>query len=170
MGKRGPAVGTVRGPGIRGARLPARVRIPDFVRSDPVALDAWREWWPLVRSRLAREDLRGFADMCLCYSRMMQAEALISDDGMMVLGANGQSVRNAAAMLTRQYRVAYQAWCDRFGMDPAGRGRLPQKQEAPEVSLAEELQAQAAVRAAALPVLAWTVADLNDDDGELYSS
>jgi P27 family predicted phage terminase small subunit len=122
-------VGTVRGPGIRGEGLPKRVRIPELVRANADATAIWRELFPLLHPRLVKTDLPAFVDLCVVYGQMRKAERELEAAGFTSTGHNGEVVRHPLNTVVKGLRADWRAGCDRFGLTPAGRGRLPPAQE-----------------------------------------
>lgn len=72
---------------------------------------------------LTETDGPAFADMCLCWARLREAERDISERGLLVPGERGL-VKNPAAQLAREYRAGLQKWAARFGLTPADRSAL----------------------------------------------
>jgi P27 family predicted phage terminase small subunit len=129
MGKRGPIAGAMRGAGVRGGALPERVRIPPEVRADPDARGLWRELLPLLRDRLVGSDLPAFRELCLTWAELCQVRRELATSGYTTEGRNGEIVKHPLVAVESGLRTAWRAGCDRFGLSPSGRGRLPEKQE-----------------------------------------
>ncbi|BDG62329.1 phage terminase small subunit P27 family [Caldinitratiruptor microaerophilus] len=92
----------------------------------------WKEMAPKLErlGLLTETDGPAFADLCLCWARLKEAERDISERGLLVDGERGK-VKNPAAQLAREYRAAAQKWAARFGLTPADRGvlDLPQQED-----------------------------------------
>ena len=135
MGARGPAPISPQLRALRGTDRADRGQSPTgrgtgkrpaMPKGLPLAAAAeWRRATRLLArfEILSEMDQRALADYCLCCVRLDQAEALITEHGLLVRGDRGL-VKNPACQLARQYRAELRQWCAAFGMTPGARGRM----------------------------------------------
>jgi len=121
----------IRKPGKRrrgdGVHLPLPAGLTD---------DGKREWYRVTRllrdqGTLHQLDRTAISDYLNCWERLRECEAELTDKGLLIDGREGTIVRNPAAMLARQYRLALIAWSEKLGLTPMSRLRLGAAAPAP---------------------------------------
>jgi P27 family predicted phage terminase small subunit len=132
---------------------------PEFVSADPVEVPEWlsegaKAEWRRVAPHLARLGLLSVVDMaalagyCLCYARLVEAEAFIAEHGMTATLRDDKGNIKAVSPVP-QVGIALKMldkirqFAAEFGFTPSARGRL-EISKAREVDPASDL---AAVRA-----------------------
>lgn len=118
-------------------------RNEDLVRPDDLAEEAQPYWDKIVaflKGRIATLaiDSLAVADLALCMARLDEAEAEVRAHGIVIQSYRGQTVKNPAEAVARNYRMAVMKWFACFGMDPSDRLRLGVS--TPELSPQEEME------------------------------
>ena len=126
--------------------VPQPVELPQGVPEPPARLpEGARRYWQMLAPILVRVGLLtegdgpALADMCVCFYRLEQAEALLEQDGLVVQTAKGPR-KHPAAALAKEYRAHAQTWAKRFGLDPHSRGALDVMPQGIKDELAELLE------------------------------
>jgi P27 family predicted phage terminase small subunit len=90
----------------------------------PFSLDglARAEWDRLMRVAfwLRETEAVAIGDRCLCFQRVMEAEEIVSREGMTIQGSRGE-VTHPALRMARDYRAAMQRWDLELGLMPSSR-------------------------------------------------
>lgn len=106
-------------------------RAPRFL--DPIAKVEWRRVGRELFEvgLLTRVDRAALAAYCQTYSRWVQAEKEIVDDGLTVRGAQGQVVKNPVVTIAEKALEQMKVYAIEFGMTPSSRSRikLPDQKE-----------------------------------------
>lgn len=100
----------------------------------PEVQRAWRRVVPaLAEHGLQPVDTTALVDLCVCLVRLGEAEAAITEHGVVVMGYRGSLVKNPAVSIAASYRQALQKWADRFGLTPGARAKLilPEPEDPP---------------------------------------
>lgn len=98
----------------------------------PSTLDAvGQQEWARLRSalegagKLIDADAGLLLNAATCYQRMAEAEAIISQQGLVVEGFQGILVKNPACQLARDYATSYQKAITLLGLNAAARPDAP---------------------------------------------
>ncbi len=111
-------------PGVQPAATP-------FDPPMPLEGAAAEEWRRVVSEAtwLRAPEAAAIADRCLCWARLLEAEADIAERGFIVRTRNGK-VKNPSVQIAREYRKAIQAYDAALGLTTIARERLsPAKPE-----------------------------------------
>lgn len=111
-------------PGFR--RLPPEP--PDFLAGE--ALDLWHRTVPeLQRLQLTKHvDAPALAAYCLAWQRLVQAQRLLDEEGLMQSGPQGRT-RHPAVMVAEAASKELRAWCAEFGLTPSAENRVGRQPE-----------------------------------------
>ena len=93
------------------------------------ALDMWNEMAPglFANGLLTVADIPLFAEFCTSYKNMREANDILDKDGLLIEGRQGAVVKNPAWQIKRDATESMMKIGGRFGMTPADRVRLGQK-------------------------------------------
>lgn len=105
-------------------RLPGKSA--DMARARAEANTLWERCAPvLFRSvGLVNEQRESLVDYCVAWARIDQGERALSDEGVVIEGARGGSVRNPWTTVLNQYRSHFRSLAAELGLTPSAASRL----------------------------------------------
>ena len=128
MPKRKPAADAAldNNPGKRSMQPKARPESGSPLTPDalsPVGMAEWQRLHGALESqgKLIEADAGLLLNAATCYQRMAEAEAIISQQGLVVEGFQGILVKNPACQLARDYATSYQKAITLLGLNAAAR-------------------------------------------------
>jgi P27 family predicted phage terminase small subunit len=94
------------------------------------ALAEWHRVMPeLARLEMAKPvDGAALASYCLTWQRIVEAQQMIDEDGILMIGPQGRSRHPAVAILEQASRELRQ-WCSEFGFTPAAESKVARESD-----------------------------------------
>jgi P27 family predicted phage terminase small subunit len=99
-----------------------------------IAVEAWQQVapWLIEAKILTATDLHNLEAFCMAYQRWREAQADITKNGIIVMGAK-QEIKNPACTVANETMRQMATFGSALGLDPAARARLkPGGQEKPK--------------------------------------
>jgi P27 family predicted phage terminase small subunit len=117
-------------PGKRATQPKARPESGKPLTPQDLSAAGAAEWGRLSRAlestgKLIEADAGLLLNAATCYQRMAEAEAIITQQGLVVEGFQGIIVKNPACQLARDYATSYQKALTLLGINAAARPDLP---------------------------------------------
>lgn len=99
---------------------------PDFLPREAKA--EWRRVAPgLQRLDLTKEEDRAaFSAYCLCWARLVEAQKIINEEGVLSTNSQGR-VRHPAVAIVEAASKELRSWAQEFGLTPAAENRVARK-------------------------------------------
>ena len=106
--------------------MPKQDRYDPPAGLDGLALKTWQDIEPVLSEArvLSDADVRALEAYCIHYSNLRKAQEHVDQNGFILTGATGGSIKNPACTVVKESSAEMRALSGVLGLDPAARTRI----------------------------------------------